>query len=104
MSSDDMHVIMCKVLRYLYDCMKKGVEPDATEVSHSALGIPYGYWDSVMRQLMSHGYVSGIADTKTGLVMISPSVTLEGVEFMQESSSMRKALAFLKEARAFIPA
>ena len=28
MASDDMHVVMYKILKYLYECLKKGVEPN----------------------------------------------------------------------------
>lgn len=110
MAHDDMHVLMYKVLAYLYRCMKEGVAPDAERVSCGGelfQGIPHAYWIQVMRELVDKKLVRGIAvfysDDAPSVIIRDPSVTLEGVEFMQENTMMRKAARFLKEAKGAIP-
>ena len=110
MASDDMHVIIYKILAYLYDCMKRGIEPQKSMISHDGDllgGIPYRYWCNVMVQLHDGGYVKGISvkyfENEPTVIINNPSVTLDGVQFMQENSMMNKALAFLKETKSAIP-
>lgn len=110
MAHDDMHVIMYKILAYLYDCMKKGQEPQRSMLAHDGfmLSIPYGYWAKVISELDRHGYVSGFNVTKDivgglNVDMRSPEITMEGIEFLQENSSMKKALGFLKEVKSALP-
>lgn len=105
-----MHVVMYKLLAYIYDCMKKGEEPRARAIAHDGdmLSIPYPYWASIVKSMVDRGYVDGFVVTEAmgGDLIVnaySPRVTLEGVEFLQENSMMAKALAFLKETKASLP-
>lgn len=106
MAHDDMYVVMYKVMAYIYGRMKKGVEPDPEMYSADALGVPQGYWTCVMKELVDHGYVAGMAvmSTPYGFVVDPkrPRVTMEGVAFLEENSMMGKAKAFLKEAKDVI--
>lgn len=106
MAHDDMYVVMYKVIAYIYACMRKGEEPDADMYSAEALGVPEPYWNCVMNELVSHGFVAGIAvmSTPYGFVVDRrrPRVTMEGVAFLEENSMMGKAKAFLKEAKDVI--
>lgn len=109
MAQDDMHVVMYKILAYLYDCMKRGQTPKDSMLAHDGdmLNIPYTYWVSIWKQLAAHRYVTGVVscDTLSGeeIVLQDPKVTMEGVEFMQENEKMRKALAWLKEIKSALP-
>lgn len=110
MAHDDMHVVMYKILAYLYDCMRRGVEPQASMIAHDGpmLGIPHEYWCCVMRQLESRGLVAGVAvtdmlDGSRRVALPRPEVTLEGVELLQENAMMKKALKFLREAKSALP-
>ena len=61
MAQDDMHVLIYKALAYLYDCMKRGKEPDKAMLSCTGLlfgGIPERYWTSVWIQMLDKGLVS----------------------------------------------
>lgn len=107
MAQNDMYVVMYKVLAYLYDCMKRGAEPEDARWCASALGIPESYWTAVVSQLVEHGFVSGVTVTdfmggKCLVTPINPIVTMEGVAFM-ENGMMRKALRFLQDTKAAIP-
>lgn len=110
MAHDDMHVIMYKILAYLYDCMKKGERPDERHYSHDGdvLAIPEPYWSSIMAELVGHGYVRGVAIVREwggGIIAkpTDPAITMEGVAFLRENLSMRKALEFLKAAKSTLP-
>lgn len=110
MAQDDMYVVMYKILAYLYDCLKKGVAPVEKHYSHDGdvLHIPYRYWCRIMQELVSHGYINGvlIVEDMAGDPIIAdcdPCITMEGVEFLQENSTMRKALKFLQETKSALP-
>lgn len=110
MGANDMHVVMYKILAYLYDCMKRGIEPQQSAIAADSpmIGpIPYRYWCSIMSQLVNRGLIEGVSvawyDNEQSVIVANPTVTLEGVEFMQENSMMRKALDFIKEAKSTLP-
>lgn len=46
MAKNDMEVIMYKILRYLYECMKLGVEPELEQFAWNSklFDIPQSYW------------------------------------------------------------
>ena len=110
MTSNDAHVIIYKVLAYLYSCMKDGKKPDSEMLVASGVlfgGVPESYWSSLWIQILDRGYVKGIGkrayNDEMHAVLIGPEITLEGIEYMQENSMMKKALSFLKEAKSILP-
>lgn len=108
MAHNDMYVVVYKIIAYLYDCMKNGVEPDDLKWSSDALGIPRSYWLAVVEELVDHRYIDGVTVHRffggDGTVTTSDArVTMEGVAFAQENSMMGKAKAFLQDAKASIP-
>lgn len=107
MAHDDMHVVMYKILAYLYFCMKQGIRPEHQHYAYDGdvLHIPEQYWAHIIQELVNHGYVRGFTVFKmwNGDLVVDendPSITLEGVEFLQENSNMQKVLNFLKEAKS----
>lgn len=108
MAQNDMYVVMYKILAYLYDCMKRGIEPEDARWSAQALGIPASYWTSIVEELVGHGFVAGVnvdhfINGEALVTPIGPRVTMEGVAFAQENSMMGKAKASLQDAKAAIP-
>lgn len=108
MAHNDMYVVMYKIIAYLYDCMKKGVEPDDLKWSSDALGIPRSYWLAVVEELVDHGYIDGVTIHRffggdASVTALNAHVTMEGIAFAQENSMMGKAKAFLRDAKASIP-
>lgn len=110
MGADDMHVVMYRILAYLYDCMKKGIEPQESRITpggDAAGPIPYSYWAEIMAQMSDRGLVTGVSvwspDCERQVVLNRTAVTMEGVEFMQENPMMRRALSFLRETRSALP-
>ena len=108
MASDDMHVVMYKILSYLYKCLKAGENPDLRMISAEALGINGVYHGRIIRELVTRGYVEGykissLPNGCTSITPINPVVTMTGVEFLMENSMMRKAYEFLRDAKDAIP-
>lgn len=107
MAHNDMYVVMYKIICYLYDCMKRGVDPDIERYNFIALGIPETYWAHVMLELIDHGYIKGYAVmrsyTPAVITQSEPTVTMEGVAFAQENSMMAKAKQFLTDVKASVP-
>lgn len=105
MAKDDMDVIIYKILRYMYECMKAGRKPALEDMCCNCklFNIPERYWSSIMRELIAAGYVRGITYrmTKSGPLidmMDDVSITLDGVHFLEENSRMAKARQFLGSA------
>lgn len=97
MEKDDYSVVMYKVLAYLYQCLKDGVNPNATH-AQEITGINEVYWQAVIADMLDNGYIR--CDVKfyppgeyKGL-----TITAKGVEYLDENPRMAKAKAFLGKA------
>ena len=57
MAKNDMEVIMYKILRYLYECMKLGVEPELEQFAWNSklFDIPQSYWCKIIATLVRKG-------------------------------------------------
>ena len=108
MAQNDMFVVMYKIIAYLYDCMRRGIDPQQGEYSADALGIPERYWRDVMRELSRNHFIIGVTLMPHGFDDVTvkldrPRVTMQGVQFASENSMMGKARLFLREAKSSIP-
>lgn len=98
MAKDDMHLIIYKILRYLYDCNKKGKTPTFSDM-FAALELstmPQSYLAQILMELIDGGYISGcsVIVSKDGIQFNfsdSTMATLSGVDYLAENSRMRKA-------------
>lgn len=107
MARNDFHVITYRILAYLYDCMKEGMQPDESVISPEALGIGKSYWTDVMLMLADEGFIAGAFTDVQGHPAYrgirSVKITRAGIEFMQENSGMQRAWKFLKGLKESIP-
>ncbi len=53
MSRDDYFVIVYQVLKYLYDCLKKGERPDKDLLNEDEYSIPKQYWEYILISLLN---------------------------------------------------
>lgn len=99
MAADDYHVIVYQILLYLYDCLKKGNDPDngALEGYRKAHNINMRYWSRVVTDLQKKGYIEGanlfkISNvTWTGAnINESTTITGEGIAYLVDNSLMQK--------------
>lgn len=104
MAKNDMDVIMYKILKYLYECMKNDKEAELAAFAWNSkmFDIPQNYWCEIIITLVKKGYIVGfdIISSKDG-VMIQPDkpfkITFEGVEFLEENNRMQKAKEYCSE-------
>lgn len=108
MAKDDIFKLVYVILTELYEAKKAGEKVDVEAISSERLGIPSGYLADIIVELIDKGYVKGISyrETKSGRIF-SPieemSITLEGVEFLQENSMMKKVHEALKNIKDIVP-
>lgn len=105
MAIDDMRVIMYKILRYLYDCNKNGRTPRFEDMCHHCklFRVQHDYWAQIVMELMDLGYIKGFSRiaTKDGIniqMQDGARISLAGVEYLEENSTMQKVKDFLGEA------
>ena len=108
MAKDSYHVIMCRILIYLYACMREGVEFNPDEVSFERLGVCEKYWTSIVVNMLEKGYLKGAAVIPVlrmgkRIKWDDPQITQEGVEFIEENSAIAKAKEFLKTLKEIVP-
>ena len=103
MAKDDFHVIVCKILSYLYKQLKSGEEIDVNEISvdSSRFDICVSYWEFIMRNLKQEGLVDGVyllnavGRENPAIKIRNISITPKGIEYLQDNSSMAKAREYL---------
>lgn len=108
MASNDMQVLMYKILKYLYECMKLSKEARLEDFSYNSklFDIPKNYWLEIIYTLVTHGYIKGFKvyenkykDVKLYIENDPPfKITYEGVIFLEENSGMKKASEFVKDS------
>lgn len=108
MPKDDMFRIIYTILKELYEHKKDGTITPKEDISPERFNISVGYWLSIIDELCSNGYISGltIRQTKTGKVLSGIDdidITLKGVEFLQENSMMKKVYNALKDLKDIAP-
>lgn len=108
MAENDFFVIVYRVLKYLYDCLKKGEKPEAEYLVASTYNIPENYWKYILLSLINEEYIKGIQvnHTKNGVIfsdLQEAIITPKGIEFLFEKSLIEKAKKTLKDVKNMIP-
>lgn len=106
MVKDDMPVLFCKILIYLYKVLKGKKERDEYYIQPFTKDFPISedYLQTVLIELQEKGYIRNL-DYKVafgGDVVYfnynNIEITYDGVEFLRENSTMQKIARTLKEA------
>lgn len=98
MAADDFDVVIFKVLSYLYQCIKDGVEPNPDKAQEFAKTNPV-YWRAVVSDLVDRKLVAATVVRTLGETRYYDlRITSAGVEYLGESPRMRKAREFLGAA------
>ena len=108
MAQNDYFVIVYRVLKYLYDCLKKGEKPEAEYLVASTYNIPENYWIYILLSLINEEYIKGIRvnHTKEGVIfggLQEAIITPKGIEYLFENSLIEKAKKTLKDVKDMIP-
>lgn len=96
-----------RILRYLEKAMDYD-EADMDFISHERLGITEQRWIAIIEMLVREEYVDGIGikrsvDGETVISVLSPRITLKGLEYLKENSLMQKATNLAKGVAGFMP-
>ena len=106
MAKDDYFVLVNKLLRYLYKCLKDNLQPDWNLMAANTKDFPVHpeYFAYMLSHLLAHGYIEGIAEMRqigapiqfkeTTGIRITPA----GIEYLEENSTMKKVTEFLGPA------
>lgn len=109
MAKDDFFVIAYRIMAYLYACMKAGEAPRTDELSAERLGINERYHADIITSLYQKGYIDGVREIhlpgsiKPVYDISRPRVTMDGIEWLQNNTTMAKAKEALKEIKATVP-
>lgn len=104
MAFDDFDVIVCKVLSYIYACLRKGVYPNLDKAQEIAQCNDV-YWKSVIRSMHDDGYLLGVTFREYLDKGMTPTanpkelgITQKGARYIEENSKMAEAKRFLGTA------
>ena len=108
MAKNDYHVIVCRILAYLYACLKSGIDPEKEELLPTRLEIEPKYWLYIMENLQKQGYISGvyIRQLLGGMPSIrldDIAITPDGIEYLESNSAIERAKNFLKTLKEITP-
>ena len=80
-------------------------EPDWEDLTPQKLNISEVLWQNLIQMLIKAGYIDGIKITATGtyITPINPQITLQGLQYLEENSMMRKAYRLAKGIKDITP-
>lgn len=106
MAKDDYFVLVYKLLRYLYRCLKENFPASWEVVAPYTKDFPIEkeYFTYLLSHLLADGYLEGIAEVKkigspvrfketSGL-----AITPKGIAYLEENSTMKRVGEFLGSA------
>ena len=106
MAKDDYFVLVNRLLRYLYTCLKQGRAADWNLIAPNSKDFPINeaYFAYVLSHLLADGYIEGITEVKrigapaqfketSGL-----KITPKGIEYLEENTTMKRVTEFLGPA------
>jgi len=108
MANDDYFKIVYFILTELYDAMKKGRDVDFKLISKEYFNIPESYLLEIWASILDKGYAKGYSVREVGRnIYISglnnAKITMDGVEYLENNSTMKKVYETIKEAKSWIP-
>ena len=103
----DNFKIIYKILRFL-ECSMDADEFDCELIGSDSLGISEPRWKKLMKMLVDEGYIDGVRVIQSNageiiVKLVSPRITLKGLEYLNENSFMRKAANVAKGISDLIP-
>lgn len=103
----DNFKVIYHILKFLEESMDEDYI-DVDKISYGNLGISENRWIKILKILEDNGYVEGIyvrisVDGEACYSINNPSITLKGLEYLEENSMMRKVCKTLKEIKSIVP-
>ena len=105
----DNFKVIYRILKHL-EASIDNVYTDIKAISNVALNISYERWEYLMIELQISGYIRGLVfeqsmgDNRAHLVEpINPIITLKGLEYLSENTTMKKVGNTLRGLKEIIP-
>jgi hypothetical protein len=108
MAVDDYYVIVYRVLKYLYACLKSGISPEVSKLNPEYLGINESYWSYIVKHLLDDGLIEDIVYTEIldGAVITgieNAKITPKGITYLSENTMIKKVIETLKNIKDIVP-
>lgn len=107
MADNDFFKIVYIILSELYETKKDGEVLHKEFIDYKRFGISFSYYADIISELSENGYIKDalIKHTKTGRILNidNISITMKGIEFLEENSKMKQVHNALKELKDWIP-
>ena len=105
----DNFKMIYRILKYLEQHLGES-DLGMEEVSHERLGISFLRWEALLKLMQEEGYIKGLvyqqtmSDSQPHVVEpIRPSITIKGLEYLEENSIMKKIGEAAKQVKSIIP-
>ena len=105
---NDYNVIVCRILAYLYACLKSGSEVDESVISADSLNIAVPYWEYIFRHLSKGGYIKGVVSynvvgrSEPMIKLSDVRISLKGIEYF-DGDALTKAKDYLRRTKEITP-
>ena len=101
--------IIYQILKYLEENMDSE-HIDCEKISHENLGVSFIRWENLLWEMQANGYIRGLvyeqtmSDSSPHVVTpITPKITIQGLEYLESNTFMRRAEETLKRVKNVIP-
>lgn len=111
MAKDDYYTIVCKILVYLYKKLKgQDTRDPMTYLNPKTKDFPISpeYFEYCIKHMYKKGFIEGVAVQTNGedifgvYVTENIQITPDGIDFMQDSSKIRRVMSLLPEAASLL--
>lgn len=94
-----------RIIYRILSILRKSLELEEFDkllISNESLNITIQEWARLINMLVSNGYVEGIKIINTDsssypiVVLLNPTITLKGLEYLEENNMMKKACDLAK--------
>lgn len=113
MSKDDYHVLVLKILQFLYNRLKGKTAKDPEEYLQALtkdFPVQPEYFERILADLTEDGLISGyrVARAWGGDVIVLTvraeiQITRKGIDYLFNNSNLEKAKQFMKDIKDMIP-
>jgi len=109
MAKDDYFVIVYRLLKYLYDCLKRGKPPSPEVLCADFFSVNEEYWQFILRTLFEDGYVSGLfinsllGGKPHATRLNQMEITPKGILYLDENSIFKRIRGAVKDIAEIIP-
>lgn len=113
MAKDDYFVIVYQILAYLYRSLKEGTEVDENMLKPGSpllkIDINEKYWTYIFENLINSNYIAGAnvqhvwGKEKVITNLDCAEITPQGIEYLCQNSTIKKAYDFAKDILNVIP-